>query len=217
MQNCSIRRWIKDPFPALSHWLGAALSVAALVVLLVQAAPRPWHIVGFAIYGASLIALYCASALAHTAHCTPAMAHRLNRLDYAAIFLLIAGTYTPLCLVTLGGPWGWSLLSVEWLLAAIGIVGIARRKGLSTRWRVLLYLCMGWLAVVATGPVLASLPSAALAWLLAGGAAYTLGALVFVLDWPHLWPSRFVAHDLWHVMVLLGSGCHYIVMTAFVA
>jgi hemolysin III len=107
-----IARFIKDPYCGLSHWVGSLLSIVGLVVLLILADGRPWHVVGFALYGASLIVLYTASALAHSIHCSPETESRLDRFDFAAIFLLIAGTYTPLCLISLRGPWGWTLLAI---------------------------------------------------------------------------------------------------------
>jgi hemolysin III len=213
----SVKRWIKEPFPALSHWVGAVLSVAGLVLLLIRAAPRPWHIAAFAVYGTSLVLLYTASAMAHTAYCSPRIAGRLDRLDYAAIFLLIAGTYTPICLLTLHGPWGYGILAAEWLLAVVGIVGVLVWQRCPTSFRVTLYLAMGWLAAIAIVPLFTALPTAALVWLLAGGMAYSVGAIIFVTDRPRLWPGRFVAHDLWHVLVLVGSGCHFVVIAAFVA
>jgi hemolysin III len=212
----NIKRWIKDPFPALSHWLGAGLSIAALVLLLVYGHSSAWHAVGFAIYGGCMIFLYTSSALAHSIHCSDKAASRLDRLDYAAIFLLIAGTYTPICLVTLRGPWGWSILGTEWILALLGIAFVMR-KSCPTWLRLTLYIGMGWVCIIAIEPVLSHMPLAGLLWLAAGGLAYTLGAVVFALDRPHLWPGKFAAHDLWHVMVLVGSACHFVVMLAFVA
>ena len=214
-----LRRWltIKDPFPGFSHWAGAGLSVAGLVVLLVQAAGRPWwQVAGFAVYGGSLVLLYLASAVAHSVRSTPAVEERLDRFDYAAIFVVIAGTYTPLCLVTLRGPWGWVLLAVVWAMAALGIVTLYR-KAKNDYVRVATYVAMGWLAVMASGALTRALPVAAILWLVAGGVIYTVGAVVFLTDRPHLWPGRFAAHDLWHCMVLAGSGCHFVVILNFVA
>ena len=213
------RSWlrIKDPFPGFSHWAGAGLSLAGLVVLLVQAAGRPWwQVAGFAVYGATLVLLYLASAVAHSLHCSPAAAERLNRLDYTAIFLVIAGTYTPLCLVTLRGPWGWGLLAAVWATAAFGITALYT-KARNDRLRVATYVAMGWLAVVAAGALTRALPGAAILWLIVGGVIYTAGAVVFLTDRPHLWPGRFAAHDLWHCMVLAGSACHFVVIFNFVA
>ena len=212
-------RWprIKDPFPGLSHWAGALLSVAGLVLLLARVAGRPWwQVAGFAVYGGSLVLLYVASALAHSVHCSPTAAARLDRLDYAAIFLLIAGSYTPLCLVTLRGPWGWALLAAVWATAAFGIAALYVTPQ-NDRIRVLTYVSMGWLALAASGALVSALPRPAILWLIAGGVIYTVGAVIFLTNRPHLWPGRFVAHDLWHCMVLVASGCHFVVIHNFVA
>ncbi len=213
-----IGRWIKDPFCGISHLAGSLLSVAALVVLLVFTRETPWHYVGFAIYGTSLIILYTASGLVHSVHCSVEAEDRLERFDFAAIFVLIAGTYTPLCLTALRGPWGWTLLGIEWGLALFGIIAVLvttshRPKKLTTP----LYLIMGWMAVIAIGPLTHNLPPAALFWLLAGGAAYSIGAVIFTLDRPNLWPGHFRAHDLWHTLVLTGSACHFVLMLWFIA
>ncbi|HSZ54706.1 MAG TPA: hemolysin III family protein [Tepidisphaeraceae bacterium] len=213
-----LRRAVKDPFPGLSHWAGMFLSIAGVAVLVSFAWGRAWQLVGCAIYGASLVLLYLASALAHTLRCSPRLDDFLTRLDCMAIYLLIAGTYTPLCLVTLRGPWGWGMLIAEWTMAAAGIVIVAS-KWFDSRWpRTLLYLFMAWVvALAATVPILRVLPVPALEWLLAGGVIYSIGAVVFALDRPDLWPGRFVAHDLWHVLVILGSACHFVVIARFVA
>jgi hemolysin III len=213
-----IKRCIKEPFPGVSHLIGALLAIVALVILLVRADGRAWHVVGFAIYGASLILLYAASASAHSIHCSPRVGERLNRLDYSAIFLLIAGTYTPICLVPLRGPWGWALLAGVWSLAAVGIWSVWHGRARDRTWvRVLIYLCMGWLVLIALNEVLRTFSPSAIAWLSAGGVIYTVGAVIFVLDRPHLWPGRFMAHDLWHCLVLAGSACHFMVMYEFVS
>jgi hemolysin III len=203
---------IKEPFCGLSHLAGAVLSVVALVALLILAKGRPWHVVSFAIYGASLILLYTASTLYHSLPLAPHHVDRLRRFDYLAIFLLIAGTYVPICLVPLRGAWGWSLLGVEGGMALIGIGAVLFRRRLPEALCMLLYLAMGWLAVIALPPLRQALPPGAIAWLLAGGIAYTLGALILATDRPHLWPGKFSAHDLWHLCVLTGSACHFAVM-----
>jgi hemolysin III len=212
-----IARWIKEPFCGLSHLLGAALSVAGLVALLVVTTGRPWHVTGVAIYGASLILLYVASTLCHSVHCSEANAKRLDRFDHAAIFLLIAGTYTPLCLVTLRGAWGWTILAVEWALAAIGI-GLVVRGKVRAQWpRVAVYLAMGWIAMVAVVPLVNLLPGWAIFWMIAGGVIYSAGAVIYATKWPALWPGRFGNHDLWHVFVLAGSACHFVMIHCFIA
>ena len=212
-----IARWIKEPFAGLSHLVGAALSIAGLVVLLVVTSGRPWHVTGVAIYGASLILLYVASTLCHSVQCGPKHAERLDRFDHVAIFLLIAGTYTPLCLVPLRGPWGWTILAVEWVLAAIGILAVVS-GWVRREWpRVIVYVAMSWIAIVAVIPLSRVLPLQALAWMLAGGIIYTSGAVIYALDRPRLWPGRFGSHDLWHVFVLAGSACHFVMILWFIA
>jgi hemolysin III len=212
-----LQSWIKEPFPAISHFVGAILAVGALLLLLLHTHGRVSLIVSFAIYGSTLIALYTASAIAHALHVSPQTSAKLDRIDYAAIFLLIAGTYTPLCLVTLRGPWGWSIFGVEWGMAGIGILLVSVGRGCSDWVRVGIYCAMGWLAMIAISPLLAALPGGALAWLLAGGICYSVGAVIFAMDRPHLWPGVFHAHDLWHVLVLGGSACHFLLVFRFVA
>src|SRR5881628_126087 len=116
---CRVRP--KDPFPAWSHWAGAVLALVGAVTLLLIGMKRPMHVVALAVYGVSLVLLYVASAVAHSVRCEPRLARRLDRLDYAAIFVVIAGTYTPFCLITLRGPWGLALLVAVWATAALGI------------------------------------------------------------------------------------------------
>lgn len=213
--NC---RWPrpKDPFPGWSHWLGAALSVAGLVLLLLEARGRPVHALAFGVYGASLILLYLASATAHSVYCSPRAAEQLDRLDYAAIFVLIAGTYTPICLITLRGPWGWGMLAAVWATAAVGILSLYVGRA-SSHWpRVITYVVMGWLAVIPARQLARALPAAGIALLVAGGVIYSLGALVFLTDRPRLWPGRFGSHDLWHCMVLVASACHFLVILRFI-
>lgn len=203
---------LRDPFSGLSHLAGAGLAVAGLVVLVCLAAGRPWHVVSFSIYGASLVVLYVASAVYHLFPRSPRRIRQWLAVDQAAIYLLIAGTYTPLCLVPLRGPWGWSLFGVVWGLAVTGIA-------LRFSWRcapewlsLLLYLAMGWLCVIGGAALVQSLSSVALGWLVAGGVVYTIGSVVFATERPRLWPGRFGAHDLWHVLVLGASACHYVLM-----
>jgi hemolysin III len=208
---------IKEPFCGLSHFVGVIFSLVGMVALLVLANGRPWHVVSFSIYGASLILLYTASTLYHSLPVGPHHVVRLRRFDYSAIFLLIAGTYVPLCLGPLRGPWGWSLLVAEYGMALLGIGAVLVRQRLPDRVRMLLYFCMGYLVFIALGPLRQVLPPAALAWLFGGGVAYTLGAIILGADRPHLWPGKFSAHDLWHLFVLGGSACHFVLILRFVA
>lgn len=192
---------------SVTHGLGFAASLA-LAPVLVMAAVRshdPWRIVAASIFAATLILLYAASTLYHAlpAPSVPRGKEVLQRLDHAAIYLLIAGTYTPFVLVTLRGPWGWSLFGVVWGLALVGVVlksafGASRLVRLSTA----VYVGMGWLAVVAVRPLLDQVPPAGLLWLAAGGLCYTGGVAFFV------WERLRYSHALWHLFVLAGSACH---------
>ncbi len=202
----------RDHFSAISHLLGAALSVAGLIVLVVYAAQRslPWHVVGFSIFGASLILLYTASTTYH--FLAPSRARRvLQRIDHSLIYVLIAGTYTPICLTALRGPWGWTLFAITWAFAIIGILikSLTRVRGwVSTTF----YIAMGWLAVIAFVPLKDTLSAAGLGWLFLGGVFYTVGAGFFGLDAVYPSDRWFNLHDLFHLFVLAGSASHFMLM-----
>ena len=196
-----------------THLLGALAAAAGLVVLVVLAAERgdPWRIVSFSIYGASLLLLYLFSALYHGLRGRAKSI--LQKFDHHAIYLLIAGTYTPFTLVTLRGAWGWSLFGAVWGLAALGIVvDSLHRSGARRILPVVIYIVMGWLALIALKPLLAALPRAGFAWLLAGGLFYTVGIVFYALD-----KRLRHAHGIWHVFVLAGSICHYLAIFLYVA
>lgn len=205
-----IGRWVKEPFCGLSHGIAALASVAGLVLLLALARDSTRSVVGVSVYGASMFVLYFASFLVHSIHCSPRVENILERLDYAAIFFLIAGTYTPICLTTLSGAWGWSILGVEAVLAVFGATMVLI-YGPKRVW-VALYLPMGWMVLIAAAPILHRMDTLSIVFLLAGGVIYSAGAVVFLLERPKLWPGRFGSHDLWHVMVMAGSACHFAVV-----
>jgi hemolysin III len=196
---------------SLTHGVGLVLSIIGLIVMLIAATARgdSWIIVACAIYGTTLVLLYLASTLYHAFGLTRAR-HVFRRLDHAAIYLLIAGTYTPFTLVSLRGPWGWSLFGISWGLALLGITA----KGvLGPRWPIVsttVYILMGWLAVVAVGPMFRHVPGGGIAWLVAGGVLYT-GGVVF-----YAWGRLRYAHAVWHLFVLGGSVCHYIAVMGYV-
>ena len=190
---------------ALTHGLGLVAAGIGATVLVVLAAlgGDPWRIVGATVFGATMLLLYCASTLYHAARASHVKA-RLQVLDHAAIYLLIAGTYTPFLLNDLRGPWGWSLFGVIWGLAAGGVVFKIHFTGRFPRVSTAIYLAMGWLSVIAAGPMLRNLSLATLAWLVAGGLAYTAGTAFY-----HNGRIRY-AHAIWHVFVLAGTVCHAI-------
>jgi hemolysin III len=196
---------------ALTHGIGAVASIIAATVLVTRAAIRGgvWETVGAAVFGICLLTLYAASTLYHAAR-TPAWRRRLKVFDHCAIFLLIAGSYTPFLLHELRGAWGWTLFAVVWTLAVAGIVFklfcAGRFRVLST----LLYLAMGWLCVVAARPLLEHVAPETLVWILAGGIAYTVGTPFY-----HARPRY--AHAIWHGFVLLGSACHVVAVATQVS
>ncbi len=203
---------IREPFCGLSHLGGAALSLVGMVTLMGLSWKKPWHLTAFAIYGASLVFLYLASTLYHSLDGCPRRIGKLLMLDQVGIYLLIAGTYTPICLVSLRGPWGWSILAIIWSIALAGIAVRVFWRAAPEWLCIAAYLVMGWLCVIAGRPLAHALPPAAFAWLFAGGVTYTVGAVVFATQRPRLWPGIFGSHDLWHCFVLAGSACHFMVM-----
>lgn len=195
----------------ITHGIGLVLSIAGFVVLLVLAALRgsPRHIVSCAIYGATLVCLYAASTLYHGI-LSPRRKRALRVFDHCAIYLLIAGTYTPFLLVNLRGGWGWSLLGIVWGLAMAGIVFKFRFVDHFPFLSTVVYLLMGWLAVIALKPLLASVPAGGLLWLLAGGMLYTLGVVFYA------WKRLPYNHLIWHLFVLAGSTCHYLAVLSVI-
>jgi hemolysin III len=201
---------LREPFSGVSHLLGAVLSIAALVALLVASHGRPLHVIASLLYGSSMLLVYTASAMHHCLHREPAAARRLQQFDHVAIFTLIAGSFAPICLLILPTTVGRLLLGVEYGLALLGILGVWR--GAPDWLRFILYLIMGWLVVLTFPYLHHRLPPAGLDWMIAGGIVYTIGAVIFAADWPHLRRGRFSAHDLWHLFVLGGSACHFILI-----
>ncbi len=195
------------------------MSAAGLVVLDSRAIEdgKPTHLVGFTIYGLSAVALYTASALYHTLPLPAVGISRLRRLDHMMIYVLIAGTYTPICLVVLQGALGWIILGLSWILCVVGIAFKARSMHSRTWVSPVLYLGMGWLGVTVAPQAYDSLGAAGMAWIVAGGVVYTVGAIILGLGRPNPWPGRIGAHELWHVFVLAGSACYFWVMARYVA
>lgn len=210
------------PWSAITHGLGAVLAVAGAALLLVRAALlrlSPWHIVAFAIYGASMVCLYTASTLYHCLN-TPVKGRlALRKLDHASIYLLIAGSYTPLCLGPLrtAGGWGWALFGVIWALAIAGIVLTMGWINMPRQLTAAIYIFMGWLAIIAIYPLYQVVGWRGLSWLLAGGLLYTVGGASYALKWPGRDNPRFGCHEIFHVFILLGSICHFLLMYRVVA
>lgn len=204
------------PWSAITHGLGAVLSAVGMFFLLLRAS-GPQQTAAFAIYGLSMTALYTASTLYHCLR-TPVPGRRLLRkLDHCTICLLIAGSYTPVCLISLAGSCGPALLTAVWLFAAAGIL-LSLAWITAPRWLAAgVYLCMGWLAVFALKPLSSALPAAGMFWLVTGGVFYSIGGVLYALKWPGRNNPRFGCHEIFHVFILLGSFCHFLFMYRFVA
>ena len=200
-----------EKFNSITHLAGTAVAIAGLVVLVVFASLTgdPWKIVSCSIYGVTLITLYTSSSLYHSLRGEPKKI--FQKLDHSAIYLLIAGTYTPFTLVTLRGSWGWSIFGVIWGLAILGIVLDVLNKKKHRIVPVIIYLLMGWLVVGALKPLLQALPRAGFAWLLVGGFLYPGGLVFYGLE-----KKLRHAHGIWHLFVLAGSMSHYFTVLLYV-
>lgn len=201
-----------ERFNSISHIVGAALALCGTAILVTFASLQgdPWKIASFSIYGTTLLLLYAASALYHSL--STGKAKRLfQTFDHLAIYLLIAGTYTPFTLVTLRGSWGWSLFGTVWLLALIGSIQELRPFTKSRAPSIIIYLFMGWLVLVALKPLLEVLPHAGFLWLVVGGALYSIGVIFYVIG-----DRVRHFHGIWHLFVLGGSTCHFCAILFYV-
>ncbi|MGD9679195.1 MAG: hemolysin III family protein [Vulcanibacillus sp.] len=209
---------MREPVNALTHLIGTILSAIGLTVLIYIAVIQAtsWHIVTFSIYGASMILLYTASTLYHSLNLSEKSIEIFHKIDHMMIYVLIAGTYTPICLIPLRGGWGWSLFGVVWFLAITGILlkifWFDAPRWLST----LFYVIMGWVVVIAFVPLINSVPFSGLMWLIAGGVSYTIGALIYGLKKPNIFKKFLGFHEIFHLFVLGGSFCHFIFMLRYV-
>ena len=200
-----------EKFNAWTHLVGALLALGGAVWLLVLAAASgDWlKIFAIAVYGTTLVLLYSISTIYHSVR---GRAKRvLRKLDHLSIYLLIAGSYTPFCLITLRGPWGWSLFGIVWTLALIGMLQEIKPRSEARVMSLVIYAVMGWIVLVAVNPLLASLGAAGFVWLAAGGVLYTVGIIFFVFD------ERFRHwHGIWHLFVIAGSLMHFIAILFYV-
>lgn len=196
---------LEEKWNIISHGAGFALSVLALVLLIFRAYELGdlKHMIGFSIFGASMVLLYAASTFYHSAK-TNLLRYRLNILDHASIYVLIAGTYTPFALITISGTTGWTILVIVWTMAVAGIILKLFYTGRYNLLSTIMYVVMGWLIVFAIQPLVENMPGAGLWWLFGGGISYTLGAVIFMRD---RLPFN---HAVFHLLVLLGTFCHFI-------
>lgn len=216
-QNWFIRLFTdsREPVNSLTHAIGAVLALIGMVWLVWMARDYPGRVVALAVFGTSMVLLYTASSVMHAWNGSASILYRLNQLDHAAIYLLIAGSYTPFAYTFLEGGWRWGMLIAVWTVAIIGVVlklGFNMYGHLST----VFYVAMGWIAVIGA-PVLFRSDYVNAMWLiLAGGIVYTLGAVIFALRKPNF-HVHFGHHEIWHLFVLGGSTCHFIAAAIWVA
>ncbi|KAB1441243.1 PAQR family membrane homeostasis protein TrhA [Pseudodesulfovibrio senegalensis] len=209
---------LRDPMSGLTHCIGALLAVFGTILLILRSVSPvlPWHVVSFSVFGGAMILLYTASTLYHWLPLSEKGTRVLRRVDHSMIFFYIAATYTPICLIPLRGGWGWSLFGVVWGLAAAGIVlkifWINAPRWLSTG----LFLGMGWMVLVGVYPLVLNLSTGALLWLTSGGLLYSVGAVIYALKRPDPWPGFFGFHEIFHVFVMAGSFCHFMVMYRYI-
>ena len=210
---------IKDPGSAITHFIAMVLAIAAMTPLLVKASQKSGHFLSLLIFILSMIGLYGASTIYHTLDISPKINQMLRKLDHMMIFILIAGTYTPVCMIVLGDRTGWNLLALVWGIAAAGILIKALWITCPKWFSSLLYIAMGWVCILAISRIVQALPREAFLWLLAGGLIYTLGGIIYALKLP-LFNARhknFGSHEIFHLFVMGGSLCHYVMMYQFVA
>ena len=212
---------IKDPGSAITHFIGMILAMLAAIPLLVKAHHEAGNLAAGAltIFIGSMILLYAASTIYHTFDISPAVNKVLRKIDHMMIFILIAGTYTPVCLVVLGDRTGWMLLALVWTIAIAGIIIKACWITCPKWFSSVLYISMGWICVLAFTRIVQALPRTAFWWLLAGGLIYTVGGVIYALKLP-IFNSRhknFGSHEIFHLFVMAGSFCHYVMMYRFVA
>lgn len=202
-----------ERFNSITHLLGVIAAIVGVSLLIFMAVEKNdiWKIIGFSVYGITLILLYSISTIYHS---FPAGKFKniFRQLDYISIYLLIAGSYTPFALITLRGAWGWTLFGIIWVLAVIGIFQEILIGKKTRRYSLILYVVMGWLIVIAIKPLIASLSPSGMWWLSAGGFSYTFGVIFFLLDEKY---RHF--HGIWHIFVMAGSFCQFICLYNYVA
>jgi hemolysin III len=201
---------LREPVSGLTHLGGAVAALFGQIALLVVGWSGTAKTISLIVYGLSLIALFSASATYHLTKAKPAIVQTLRKLDHSAIYLLIAGTYTPFCIIAFTGFFRWGLLAIIWTIALVGIV-VKVFYVKAPRWlNALVYVVMGWLCVSAVGQMPAALPVSSMIWLIVGGVVYTLGAVIYATKIFNFVPGKFGFHEVWHIFVLLGALAHFV-------
>jgi len=203
---------LREPFSGLSHLLGALLTLPAILFMLMKLPEQQFgtYLASYIIFSISMFLMFGSSAIYHLVEISEQGIRKLKRIDHMAIFIMIAGTYTPYCLIGLEGTQTWTMFSIIWGIAIFGILvkifWLQAPRWLST----LLYVGMGWVALFIYEPLSQNLSKAAVDWLMAGGVIYTIGAVIYATKWPTIHAKFFDFHDLWHIFVLGGAACHFV-------
>ena len=212
---------LKDPGSSITHFIGMLMALFAATPLLIRASMNPdrVHVASLAVFIASMILLYGASAAYHSVNLTGSRLKFFRKIDHMMIFVLIAGSYTPVCLIVLGGTLGYTMLALVWGIAIVGMLIKALWITCPKWFSSLIYIAMGWVCVLVFGQLLDTLPTAAFLWLLAGGIIYTVGGVIYALKLPlfNAHHKYFGSHEIFHLFVMGGSICHFIFMYAYVA
>ena len=212
-----MKRWFRDPVSGLIHLVSAALALIGLVFLVIAGRGNALRELSLVVYGLSLITLFTASTVYHLVRMPDASTSRLRKFDHSAIYVLIAGTYTPICLNYFGGFLRWGFLALIWGFALVGVV-VKLFVIKAPRWVTAgIYLVMGWMALLVIKPMLEVIPTGGLLWMLAGGLLYTIGAVIYITKKLDLVPGVFGFHEVWHVFVTLAALCHFIMIYKYVA
>lgn len=207
---------LREPVSGLTHLGGAVAALVGQIVLLVLGGPGVEKVVSVLVYGLSLVGLFSASAVYHLVNAGPKVTAALRKLDHSAIYLLIAGTYTPFCMLAFEGFFRWGMLAIVWTFAAVGIAVKLFYMG-APRWlSAAIYVLMGWLCLMAAGEMTSALTPFSLGWMIAGGVIYTLGAVVYATKIFNFVPGKFGFHEVWHLFVLLGAGAHFLAVLGVV-
>jgi hemolysin III len=208
---------LREPVNGLTHLIAAGVASVGLIILLILSWGQTGKMISLLIYGISLTLLFLASGLYHSIKANPNAMLKLRKFDHSAIYLLIAGTYTPICFNMFTGFWKWGMLGIVWGLALVGI-GVKIFFIKAPRWVTAgVYIFMGWLSIFGIQEILAALPVGAIIWLAAGGIIFTMGAVVYITKTMDFVPGVFGFHEVWHIFVILGALAHFIMIAAYIA
>lgn len=209
-------RHLRDPISGISHLLGALLSIVAIPFMMLNLPDDKFalYLAGYLVFGISMVIMFSSSAVYHLMEVSEAGIRALKRVDHMAIYIMIAGSYTPFCLVALEGNTAWWMFGIVWTIAAIGIFKKIFWLHAPRWFSTLLYVAMGWMCIFVIEPLSNAISDQAMLWLVLGGINYSVGAVVYATKWPNF-NKHFGFHELWHIFVLAGAGCHFVSVAVY--